>query len=272
MCYPQNEGGTGFKRVEDICRVFAAKRWWRMRTGDNLWSQLMMAKYCQRGHVVARKVQGNHSFIWKELLRIKAESEPHILWKINEAQISFWWDNWTGIGPLALYHHTDNNPGNLNVADIIDGDKWDMEYINNLLPPDICHIIQRVEIGSRNKKDQPIWTHNSSGEFTCASAYQSLRKKIPEIPIWKCIWKNGIPFKMAFIIWRAIKKKLPMYDRIKKYARSADPMCICCDHPEEETICHVLINGDMASKGWNYFGNYMGVSMQNQNIQARILN
>ncbi|XP_059281231.1 uncharacterized protein LOC132034912 [Lycium ferocissimum] len=200
-----------------------------------------MAKYCQRSHVVARKIQGCQSFIWKELLRIKADVEPHILWRINEAKISFWWDNWTGIGPLALHHQSENNPGTL----------------------------MRVEIGQRNKKDQAIWTVNSPGNFTCASTFQVLRKRLPEARIWKCIWNKGIPFKMAFISWRIIKNKLPTYDRIKNYSSNADPMCICCTHPEEETIHHVFIEGELAKKIWKFFGDSLGITTQNQSIQAR---
>ncbi|XP_015169198.1 uncharacterized protein [Solanum tuberosum] len=158
MCYPLKEGGTGFKRLEDICKAFAAKRWWRLRTENNIWSQFMMHKYCQRGHVVARKIQRYHSSIWKDLLRIKAEVEPFMLRKINDGQISFWWDNWSGIGSLVLYHHTDSSPGNLTVADCLDGDHWDMDYISRLLPNNICQIIQSVNIGPRNWKDQAIWT------------------------------------------------------------------------------------------------------------------
>ncbi|WMV23959.1 hypothetical protein MTR67_017344 [Solanum verrucosum] len=158
MCYPLKEGGTGIKRLEDICKAFAAKRWWRLRTENNLWSQFMMHKYCQRGHVVARKIQRYHSSIWKDLLRIKAEVEAFMLRKINDGQISFWWDNWSGIGSLVLYHHTDSSPRNLTVADCLDGDHWDMDYISRLLPNNICQIIQSVNIGPRNWKDQAIRT------------------------------------------------------------------------------------------------------------------
>ncbi|KAH0692810.1 hypothetical protein KY285_019907 [Solanum tuberosum] len=53
---------------------------------------------------------------------------------------------------------TDSSPGNLTVADCLDGDHWDMDYISRLLPNNICQIIQSVNIGPRNWKDQAIWT------------------------------------------------------------------------------------------------------------------
>ncbi|XP_060178184.1 uncharacterized protein LOC132608126 [Lycium barbarum] len=270
MCYPQVEGGLGFKSTSDICNVFSSKRWWRLRVENNIWAQFMMAKYCQRGHVVARNVQGYQSFIWKELLRIKAEAEPHILWRINEAKMSFWWDNWTGLGPLAV-HLSRNNPGSLMVADCLIEDSWDLEFIEKLVPSDICSIIQKVDIGKRDKVDQAIWINNPSGKFTCASAFQILRKKQPESPIWKCIWHKGNLFKMAFISWRIIKKKLPMYDRTKNFTNESDPMCICYNDPKEETMLHVFMEGDLAKQVWQFFGNSLGINIQNQTIQARFL-
>ncbi|XP_059277530.1 uncharacterized protein LOC132031564 [Lycium ferocissimum] len=250
MCYTQAERGTGFKSIVDICKVFASKIWWRLRVENNIWSQFMMAKYSQRGHVVARNVQGYQSFIWKELLRIKSDAEPHILWKINEAKMSFWLDNWTGLSPLAVYHHSGSNPGTLMVAHCLVADSWDMEYIAKLVPPEICNVIQKMDIGQRDKTDQAIWMDNPSGKFACASAFQALRKRLPESPIWKCIWNKGNPFKMAFISWRIIKKKMPMYDRIKNFSNDSDPMCICCNDPKEETILHVFIEEELATKLW----------------------
>ncbi|XP_059311979.1 uncharacterized protein LOC132063452 [Lycium ferocissimum] len=159
---------------------------------------------------------------------------------MNKAQ------GWHGLGPLAIYHHS--NPSTLMVTDCLQGDNWDMEYISKLVPPNICDVIQKVDIGQRNKMDQAIWIDNPSGKFTCASAFHALRKRMSESPIWKCIWNKGNSFKMAFISWRIIKNKLPMYDRIKNFSNNSDPMCICCNHPKEETILHVFIEGDLAMK------------------------
>ncbi|XP_060202647.1 uncharacterized protein LOC132631065 [Lycium barbarum] len=144
-----------------------------------------------------------------------------------------------------------------------------MEYITKLIPPDIGYVIQKVDIGQRDKVDQAIWMDNPSGKFTCASAFQVLRKRQPESPIWRCIWNKINPFKMAFISWRIIKKKMPMYDRIKNFSNESDPMCICCNDPKEESMLHVFIEGELAKKVWEFFGDSLGIKIQNQTIQAR---
>lgn len=50
MRYPTDEGGVGFKKLQDICNSFAAKRWWRFRVENNLWTKFLRAKQCQRSN------------------------------------------------------------------------------------------------------------------------------------------------------------------------------------------------------------------------------
>ncbi|XP_060210874.1 uncharacterized protein LOC132637867 [Lycium barbarum] len=182
-----------------------------------------------------------------------------IIIKRTDNKKRYHWSSWTNM----CYPQSE--------GDCLEGDNWDMEYISKLVPPDICYVIQKVTIGQRNKMDQAIWIDNSSGKFTCASAFQALRKRMPESPICNCIWNKGNSFKMAFISWRIIKNKLPIYDRIKNFSNNSDPMCICYNHPKEETILHVFIEGDLAMKVWGFFGQSLGINMQNQTIQARFL-
>ncbi|XP_060202956.1 uncharacterized protein LOC132631398 [Lycium barbarum] len=52
MSYPTDEGGVGSRRMQDVCKTLAMKRWWNFRTGDSLWANFLKAKYCIRGHVV----------------------------------------------------------------------------------------------------------------------------------------------------------------------------------------------------------------------------
>ncbi|VFQ79612.1 unnamed protein product [Cuscuta campestris] len=32
---------------------------------------------------------------------VRSRIEPYITWRVYDASLSFWWDNWTGLGPLA---------------------------------------------------------------------------------------------------------------------------------------------------------------------------
>ncbi|XP_059285601.1 uncharacterized protein LOC132039072 [Lycium ferocissimum] len=145
MCYPIGEGGVGFKSLEDICLTFSAKRWWRFRGEDNLWSIFLKSKYCQRKHPVERKIQSGQSSVWRDLMRTKNLIEPHIIWKINEGKISFWWDNWTKLeAPVNMLN--------------------DQNYHAN--------IILNIPIGRNNMKDKPIWIATNTGGETALTIWK----------------------------------------------------------------------------------------------------
>ncbi|XP_015164964.1 uncharacterized protein [Solanum tuberosum] len=118
MCYPTEEGGLGFKRLYDICKAFSAKRWWRMKTMNNLWSNFMKAKYCPRTNMVAKVINSKNFNAWRNLLYIRPIVEQSIKWKINEGSAYFWWDNWPNKGPLANRVRLQRKPGsNTGVLD-----------------------------------------------------------------------------------------------------------------------------------------------------------
>ncbi|XP_019260714.1 PREDICTED: uncharacterized protein LOC109238688 [Nicotiana attenuata] len=61
LCFPMNEGGIGFKTIEDICKSMEYKQWWHFRSTQSLWSNFLKAKYCQRSNPISKKwVKDNH--------------------------------------------------------------------------------------------------------------------------------------------------------------------------------------------------------------------
>ncbi|XP_018632589.1 uncharacterized mitochondrial protein AtMg00310-like [Nicotiana tomentosiformis] len=78
LCYAKDEGGEGFQSLNDITTSFAMKRWWQLRTHDNLWSKFMKAKYGKRTNIVVRKWSSGQSQSWKEM-EIKKCTEPHMI-------------------------------------------------------------------------------------------------------------------------------------------------------------------------------------------------
>ncbi|XP_059294732.1 uncharacterized protein LOC132047749 [Lycium ferocissimum] len=136
LCYPKDESGAGFKSLVDIQTSFAMKRWWRLRIEDNLWTKFMNAKYCKRVNLVARKWTSGQSQSWKELMLIKQDSEPHMLWQINKGNVLFWWDNWIGLGPLSMFVNRDIAVGNTQVKELIIENRWNNERLQTMLNTD----------------------------------------------------------------------------------------------------------------------------------------
>ncbi|XP_060195408.1 uncharacterized protein LOC132624680 [Lycium barbarum] len=188
LCYPKDEGGVGFKSLFDIQTSFEIKRWWRIRTQDNLWTKFMNAKYCKRVNLVARKWTSGQSQSWKELMRITIVVEPHMLWKINRGESLFWWDNWTRIGPLSLYVNRNRAMGNSRVNEFIIDNRWNNERLQDVVPPNLQQYINQIHIFDRNIPDKCYWILAQDGVFSCATARDAISPKKAKNDTLNTIW------------------------------------------------------------------------------------
>lgn len=93
MCYPCEEGGASFRRLQDICKAFTVKQWWTLRTTNSLWSEFLMAKYCHGINPVIKRWYSGNSHSWNAICKIKNTMDQYILWKIGRGEISMWHDN-----------------------------------------------------------------------------------------------------------------------------------------------------------------------------------
>ncbi|XP_070042443.1 uncharacterized protein [Nicotiana tomentosiformis] len=192
------------------------------------------------------------------MIRNSVESE--IPWKINEAKIAFRLDNWTGQGLLATRMNLEGRLENIMVEDCIMNNNWDMDFINSIVPNYLARVIFKTPIGARNMKDQPVWQLTTSGDFSCSSAWDLLRqKKNEKLQLWKEIWRKDIPFKMSFMLWRLVKRKVPFDEIIINFGQTIVPNYSYCNQPKDETIGHVFITSDLATNIWNFLAGPMGV-------------
>ncbi|XP_060194987.1 uncharacterized protein LOC132624185 [Lycium barbarum] len=100
MCYPRQEGGMGFRYLFDVSKALFAKLWWRFRTSCTLWSTFIWNKYCKRQIPTLVGWKGG-SQLWKKMLEARDDIEHAIWWEPRNGSSSFWFDNWTRIGPLV---------------------------------------------------------------------------------------------------------------------------------------------------------------------------
>lgn len=156
MSYPYSEGGVGFKRLQDICSSFEAKRWWRFRSEDNLWTEFLLAKYCPRSNPISKVQNTKDSSIWRTLLQIREQIEHNIMWLVNEGNILFWWDNWSNLGPIHQLCNSSNKPGNRKVCDFIRNSTWNSDLLESTVPQYFVDNILKVEIGDTQCKDKAI--------------------------------------------------------------------------------------------------------------------
>ncbi|KAK3189384.1 hypothetical protein Dsin_028945 [Dipteronia sinensis] len=84
-----------------------------------------------------------------------------------------------------------------------------------------------------NVNDRARWLPFSNGTYSASSALASLRTPHPFVPWFKLVWfPQNIP-RMSFILWVAIRGRLPTRNRIHKYDPMAVTTCVLCNtYPE----------------------------------------
>lgn len=70
----------------------------------------MMSKYCEKYHPVIKKPGKGASHTWKQLCKIKDKVEEQLVWLVEGGNVSFWYDNWTSLGPLCNFLGEENRP------------------------------------------------------------------------------------------------------------------------------------------------------------------
>ncbi|XP_019258156.1 PREDICTED: uncharacterized protein LOC109236426 [Nicotiana attenuata] len=154
---------------------------------------------------------------------------------------SFWWDNWLGIGHLASFRIQGGRPGNIQVSHFWDSGSWDIQKLNNIALAHMIPEILQIPISYNPQVlDKPIWKPTATGNFTCSSAWNVVRRSGPKLFINRKIWHKKIPFEWSFCLWRALRNKLPTDDRVAKFGPPTVNRYVCCLGPQAESVDHIF--------------------------------
>nr|XP_009778851.1 PREDICTED: uncharacterized protein LOC104228141 [Nicotiana sylvestris] len=137
LCYPYNEGGVQFRRLQDVSNAFTTKSWWNLITGTSLWKEFMLAKYCKRNHPLVTKWITGQSQQWKALCDIKYELEQNIIWLPGKGDVSFWYDNWTGPGPLYIHLPANAKPKDVKIKEVLTQGSWQLDSMGIEVPESV---------------------------------------------------------------------------------------------------------------------------------------
>ncbi|VFQ76034.1 unnamed protein product [Cuscuta campestris] len=219
-----------------------------------IWTTFMRAKYCSRVHPVSKQRGADDSHTWKRMLDVRAVVEPVIRWRVLSGTSNFWWDTWSGLG--ALHRQVDGCSGYWTdgVGDMYCSDSM---IDHDALPPDLLRQL-RLELPSlvSDHVDIPVWTPSTDGKFTLASAKELLRPRrhdeVEDIMLKWC-WQKHLPYKMSFLAWRVLERRLPTDDVLARFGFALPSRCLCCSPPGRETITHIFYHGSMARRVWTYF-------------------
>ncbi|XP_060190564.1 uncharacterized protein LOC132619785 [Lycium barbarum] len=243
LCHPQEEGGMGFRSLQDISKALFAKLWWNMRTKQSLWRTFMSNKYLKKFHAVIA-LSGSGTYVWKKMIKHRDEMEHEIWWKLQQ--------------------DFECDPTFILVKEIAEVGQWDEQLLRRILPEDLAdHIVQHINPPNENDQaDKAFWKLDSRGKFTVGSAFQLLRQRKDPSNLYKQMWIKGLPIKISFFMWRFWKFKLPLDDKLKKWGHQFPSRCYCCQHPEVEDTSHVFLHSPTAQAIWKYFCGPVGINIE----------
>lgn len=140
-------------------------------------------------------------------MNIKIDIEPHIFRKIGNGDVSFQWDNWTGLGPLANVIQLERASRRIKIKDFIQDGTWNHYKLINYLSVNIVNTIEKVDI-TGSGKDCPYWLPENTGLFSTKSAQQLLRDRKGSTLSCKSIWQKTIPIKILLLLKDFLRRKL----------------------------------------------------------------
>lgn len=199
------------------------------------------------------------SWMWKNILRLRANARKHIFYKIGSGQkTSVWYDWWNGNGPLCdiICNNKILEAGfslEHTVSDMIINGSWTWPV--SWLPE--FPMLQDVSVPILNsEEDKDVWKTNGDKkvQFNIKSAWEDFRDNGDKVQCHKLVWfSQGVPSHM-FIVWMAVNERLQTQDRIMKWNNDINMRCpLCKSCPDSHD--HIFFQCQFSQIVWNEFQN-----------------
>ncbi|KAL2481397.1 Uncharacterized protein Adt_34363 [Abeliophyllum distichum] len=238
LCLPTEEGGLGFRRLQDLVDTFSLKLWWLFRSQRSLWAQFLRGKYCQGTHPILATVPYYASPVWRRLKLIGPQAESYIAWKLGRGHIFFWHDCWMGDTTLA-----DQFPqlphSSIQVHDFFNDIGWNIDRLIQIVPLTMAEQIRSIPI-TPHVDDQIVWT-----DIQMADLLPSLHGSL---------FVQGALFRLYIGL---IPVDVVIQRRIGSHMASR---CQCCS--AIETIQHLFIDSSTADTVWRHFADIFHITLR----------
>ncbi|CAA7038463.1 unnamed protein product [Microthlaspi erraticum] len=232
LCKHKNDGGLGFRVIEDFNTALLAKQLWRLIDyPDSLFARVFKGRYYRNATPLDPVRSYSASYGWQTSCPRPATR--------------------TG---MSFYPH-------LKVSELINSSTatWNLPLLNQLFDSgDVARIIG-IPTSNGARPDSLGWFFTKSGRYTVKSGYMVAQQFLEaETPILfgpdtrrlqAQVWQIQCTQKLQHFIWQALTGCIAVGARLRSRGMQVDPQCMRCGMAPE-TVNHTLFECPPALQVW----------------------
>ncbi|KAG7552993.1 Reverse transcriptase domain [Arabidopsis thaliana x Arabidopsis arenosa] len=259
VCLPKKEGGLGLRSFKDwnitLCLRFI---WLLFSTSDSLWSKWHKFHNIKEKIFWDIKESQRDSWTWKFLLRLRPVADQFVRSNIgNGRKTSFWFDNWTPLGPLIKCFGSDGPrslriPLSSRVKDACTSTGWTLPHPRSDISLRLhAHLSTLHNPAVSSREDVFSWVANSvvCRGYSSAKTWEVLRPRQDTVDWFPLVWFKGAIPKLAFNMWVSNLNRLPTKQRMASWGIPVSPSCSFCSLTDESRD-HLLLGCEYSFAIW----------------------
>uniref|UniRef100_A0A151UDR5 Ribonuclease H protein At1g65750 family n=1 Tax=Cajanus cajan TaxID=3821 RepID=A0A151UDR5_CAJCA len=169
----RREGGlnTRISRFKNVSLL--GKLVWDLLQGhDKFWVLIMSKKYLLSDSILkCQRKQG--SYVWRAIIKACDFLLPGFKLKLGNGDVSFWFEDWTGEGPLCeKVWAIDVHDLEMRVRDVWNEEGWNLSSLWTSLSEDFNHVLlKQTLLLSEGLHDCIVWQPDLTGNYSAKSGY-----------------------------------------------------------------------------------------------------
>ena len=261
VCLPKEEGGLGLRSFKRWNITLLLRLIWLLFSGsDSLWVAWHKAhNYSSPYHFWTQQEAQSQSWNWRGLLRLRDLAVGFLFSEVNNGlTTSFWFDNWTSMGPLIDVFGRDGTRRlririDAPVAAACSPTAWRLPNPRSEEEVSLHAFLSATSLPSLDKgPDIYRWQTNghTSISYSSSKTWEVLRPRGTIQQSAKQIWYSGAIPKHAFHMWVTNLNRLPTRDRLSTWGMQVPlSCCICSNAPESRD--HLMLTCSYAMTVWS---------------------
>lgn len=196
------------------------------------------------------------------MLELKPHLSTFLKCELKNGNVTaFWWDSWTSLGPLIDFVGPSGPrmlrlPLNAKVAYATRGGNWSLPSARSDAAQTLQILLTTMPVPRRDDgPDVFLWrspSGNYSKSFSSRGTWDQIRVVSPMVQWSKIVWfKEAIP-RASFILWLAIRQRLPTRDKLFSCGMDVPVVCPLC-LVDQESHEHLFLACPFSEALWQAF-------------------